>query len=331
MTIRRWAGARLDRAVGTARANRVRRLERRLRDGAARRIEVTPRRPPTPASAPAPAPAAPRWTPPDPFTPHPTPTVSRHELLRGLHDLLAPRTYLEVGVNDGASLALSRTRTVAVDPYFSVVKEVRCDLDLVRATSDDFFARPDAVAHFAGVPVDLAFIDGMHLSDFVLRDVMNAEPLMARTGVMVLDDVMPRNGLEAARNRVTHAWTGDVYKAVDVLLRRRPDLVVLLVNTAPTGTAVIVSLDPGSDALRAIYEEELEQLLSPDPQTPPQHFMDRSTSVDPTVLLASPVWARLRQVREDEDADLAASWDELRSLPRLGRPAGPAGSEAAQE
>ncbi|MFQ6170473.1 class I SAM-dependent methyltransferase [Oryzobacter sp. R7] len=316
MTIRQWAGERLDRAVGADRVNRVRRLERRVRDGAARRIELTPRQA---APRPKPATATTRtWTPPDPFTPHPTPTVSRHELLTRLHELLQPRTYLEVGVNDGASLALSRTRTVAVDPFYSVVKEVRCDLHLVRATSDDFFARPDAVAHFEGVPVDLAFIDGMHLSDFVVRDVMNTEPLMARTGVVVLDDVLPRNALEASRTRLTHAWTGDVYKAVDVLLRHRPDLVVLLVNTAPTGTAVVVSLDAASTVLREVYDGELDGLLSPDPQSPPLSFMDRSTSVDPDVLLASPVWARLRELREDDDADLAPAWDELRALPRLG-------------
>ena len=46
--------------------------------------------------------------------------------------------------------------------------------------------------------------------------------------------------------------------------------------------------------------------------------MNRSTSVDPGRLLASPVWARLRELREDDTADLTASWDELRALPRVG-------------
>lgn len=311
MTVRRWAGQRLEGAVGAERAATVRRLERRLRNGAARRIEVTPRAKPSKATA---TPAARKWIDSDPFVDHPQPTLSRHTLLQELHARLAPRTYLEVGVNDGASLALSRTRTIAVDPAFWVVKELECDLKLVRATSDDFFARADATAHFDGVPVDLAFIDGMHLSDFALRDFLNTEPLMARTGVVVLDDVLPRNALEAARDRRTKAWTGDVYKAVEVLLRHRPDLVVLLVNTAPTGTAVVVSLDPSSTVLRDTYESELEYLLSADPQSPPQGFMDRSISVDPHVLLASPVWERLVTLREDDGADLGATWDELRVL-----------------
>ena len=78
------------------------------------------------------------------------------------------------------------------------------------------------------------------LSEFALRDFINVEPFMAGTGVLVIDDVLPRNGLEAARNRKTEPWTGDVYKVIDILRRRRPDLVVPLVNTAPTGTAVVV-------------------------------------------------------------------------------------------
>lgn len=312
MTVRRWVGQRLEGAVGAERTQRVRTLERRVRDEAARRIEVTPRTAAKPKQVATPAPG--KWVKSDPFVDHPKPTLSRHNLLEQLHARLQPRTYLEVGVNDGASLALSRTRSIGVDPAFAVVKELECDVQLVRATSDDFFDRPEPLRHFGDLPVDLAFIDGMHLSDFALRDFMNVEPLMAATGVVVLDDVLPRNALEASRDRRTSAWTGDVYKAVEVLQRRRPDLVVLLVNTAPTGTAVVVSLDPTSRVLRETYQSEVGYLLSADPQSPPMSFMDRSTSVDPQVLLASPVWERLATLREDPGADVSTAWDELKRL-----------------
>ncbi|MGZ8742017.1 MAG: class I SAM-dependent methyltransferase, partial [Nocardioides sp.] len=87
----------------------------------------------------------------------------RHELLKNLHELLKPRTYFEIGVNYGSSLTLSRTRTVAVDPFYKVTREVQCDVHLVRATSDEFFARKHPLAHFDEPVIDLAFIDGMHL------------------------------------------------------------------------------------------------------------------------------------------------------------------------
>lgn len=74
--------------------------------------------------------------------------MNRHQLLRGLHQVLKPRTYLEIGVREGKSLALSRCRTVAIDPFFTIDREILCDLHLVRTSSDELFARPHPLAHF---------------------------------------------------------------------------------------------------------------------------------------------------------------------------------------
>jgi hypothetical protein len=244
------------------------------------------------------------WIPSDPFVPHPEPTMTRHDLLRGLHEVLTPRTYLEIGVNEGASLTLSRAKSLGVDPEFAVRHPLRCDLDLVKAKSDDYFNRPDALAHFDGVPVDLAFIDGMHLSDFAIRDFINVERHLAPGGVAVFDDILPRNALEAARVRLTGAWSGDVYKAVEVIARRRPDLVVVLINTWPTGTAIVVGADPSSAVLQEAYSSEVSYLQAQDPQSPPQEYMSRSAAVDPAVLLVSEAWPLLVAARESGDAAL---------------------------
>jgi hypothetical protein len=212
-------------------------------------------------------------------------------------------------------MVLSRCRSIGVDPFFKIDNPIHCDVQLIKATSDDFFAGDEPLAHFEGVPVDLAFIDGMHLSDFALRDFINIEPFMADTGVVALDDVLPRNGLEAARDRKTEPWTGDVYKVVEILRRRRPDLVVLLINTAPTGTAVVLGVDQASTILKDAYAEEEAYLLRPDPQAPPQEYMERSIAIEPDVLLKSPVWDELVAIRESgASADLSPLWAELRSL-----------------
>jgi predicted O-methyltransferase YrrM len=282
----------------------------------------SPAKPATKAKAPKPPSTtrAARWQPPDPFVSHPEPTMSRHELLQALHDRTQPRTYLEIGIRTGNSMALSRTRSIGVDPFFKIDKPIQCDVQLIKATSDDFFAGDNPLAHFDGVPVDLAFIDGMHLSEFALRDFINIEPFMADTGVVVLDDVLPRNGLEAARDRKTEPWTGDVYKVVETLRRTRPDLVVLLVNTAPTGTAVVIGVDKTSTLLKDAYPAEEAYLTRPDPQTPPQEYLDRSIALEPAVLLESPVWDLLVTIRNSGDlADLAAVRDELRTLERTGK------------
>src|SRR5215207_6638509 len=96
---------------------------------------------------------------------------------------------------------------------------------------------------------------------------------------------------------------------------RRLDLVVLLVNTAPTGTAVIVGVDPASTVLKDCYAEEASYLLRPDPQTPPREYLDRSIAIEPDVLLESPVWEQLVAIREaGASADLSPLWAELRKL-----------------
>ncbi len=241
--------------------------------------------------------------------------MSRHELLQELHVKTRPRTYLEIGIRTGNSLALSRTRSIAVDPFFAIDTPIHCDVQLFKATSDDFFAGHAPLAHFDGVPVDLAFIDGMHLSEFALRDFINIEPCMADTGVVVFDDVLPRNGLEAARDRKTRSWAGDVYKVVEILRRRRPDLVVLLVNTANTGTAVVVGVEQASTILQDAYPQEEQYLQRPDPQSPPQEYLDRSIAIEPDMLLESPVWEQLLAIRDSgASADLAPLWHELRKL-----------------
>ena len=73
--------------------------------------------------------------------------MRRHDFLRELHRRLRPRTYLEIGVNDGKSLALSRAPSIGVDPEFRVTEPIQCDVQLVKATSDDFFERPDPIRH----------------------------------------------------------------------------------------------------------------------------------------------------------------------------------------
>jgi Methyltransferase domain len=332
MGIRSTVGSVLESVVGRDRTNRIRLAERRARNGLAKRLAMEePKKPATKKQAPkkqaekpstTPAAGKPRpavkpsgWQHPDPFVPHPEPRMSRHELLEGLHTKTRPRTYLEIGIRTGRSMVLSRCRSIGVDPLFKIDNPIHCDVQLIKATSDDFFAGDEPLAHFDGVPVDLAFIDGMHLSDFALRDFIHIEPFMADTGVVVLDDVLPRNGLEAARDRKTEPWTGDVYKVVEILRRRRPDLVVLIVNTAPTGTAVVLGVDQASTILKDAYAQEEPYLMQPDPQTPPMEYLDRSIAIEPDALLESPVWEEIVSVRDSgASAHLAELWDQLRAL-----------------
>lgn len=227
--------------------------------------------------------------------------LRRHQLLRALHDRLQPRTYFEIGVRKGKSLELSRVPSVGVDPFFVLTHELHCNVHLVRTTSDEFFARKHPFAHFEEPVVDLAFIDGMHLSEFALRDFINTERWCHPASVIVIDDMLPRDVVEAGRGRtgsaIGGAWAGDVYKMIDVLREHRPDLVVIEVDTQPTGTVVVLLPDASDTRLATAYESVVPDLVVPDPQSVPEWCLSRSRAMAPEALLDAPVWDELRRAR----------------------------------
>jgi Methyltransferase domain len=224
--------------------------------------------------------------------------MDRHGFLAALHEVVRPRTYLEIGVNDGRSLTLSRAPSVAIDPGFVVNQEICTDVHLVRATSDEFFARKDPLAHLPRPLIDLAFIDGMHLSDYALRDYMNVERYSAAASVIVFDDMLPRNVDEAARERHTRAWTGDVYKVIQALRRLRPDVLALEVATDGSGTGMILLPDPDSTVLHDRYDDLVAEMVVPDPQDVPADVLGRTHAVDPEKIVQSSVWAQLVHLRD---------------------------------
>jgi len=232
--------------------------------------------------------------------------MERHEFLAALHVVMAPRNYLEIGVGSGLSLELSRVPSIAVDPRFQVQTEIRTEVRLIRGSSDRFFARRDPLHFIRGgrnpwrnlrhnrpllgrlggrATVDLAFIDGMHLFEFALRDFMNVERLSAATTVIVLDDMLPRNVTEASRDRTTQDWTGDVYKLVGVLREYRPELIAIPIDTQPTGLLLILAPDHTSTVLQDHYDEILAANVVPDPQDVPASVLERLDAVNPEAFL----------------------------------------------
>lgn len=227
--------------------------------------------------------------------------MRRHELLAELHQLLAPRSYLEIGVNVGGSLTLSRTRSIGIDPFYSVEREIRCDAHLVRTSSDEFFAREHPLAHFDEPVIDLAFIDGMHLAEYAFRDFVNVERFCHAASVVVIDDMLPRDVPEARRDRTvrsgSNAWAGDVYKITASLREHRPDLVVLDVDTEPTGVVVVLNPDAASRVLHEAADDIVESYVTPDPQDVPVSVLERQGAHDPSALVALPLWAELVAAR----------------------------------
>lgn len=182
------------------------------------------------------------------------------DVLRRIHEYLRPRTYLEIGVDRGRSLrlALPGTQAIGVDPAPKLEAELAPNARVYRETSDDFFARHDVRGEFGGLPVDLAFIDGMHHFEFALRDFVNIERCCDRDSTIVIDDCLPRDRATAQRERCTEFWTGDVWKLVLVLKKYRPGLLIHTIAAPPTGVCVVRGLDPASRVLA----EKLEAITA---------------------------------------------------------------------
>lgn len=224
--------------------------------------------------------------------------MNRHQLLKALHEAVAPRTYLETGVNLGHSLALSRVPSIGIDPEFTVVAELQSDVHLARTSSDEFFARRRPLAHLPLPVIDLAFIDGMHLAEYALRDVIAVERFTLPTSVIVLDDMLPGEVETANRKRATNMWTGDVFKVASALRALRPDLLVIEVDTEPTGTCVVLFPDATRRGVLEGYDEWVaSEAIVPDPQPVPEEVLTRARAIEPARLLASPGWAQVAEMR----------------------------------
>jgi hypothetical protein len=151
--------------------------------------------------------------------------------------------------------------------------------------------------YWRGTTLDLSFIDGMHLFEYAFRDFINVERHSDWSSVIVLDDMLPRSVDEAARDRHTDAWTGDVYKITEVLARYRPDLVTVLVDTQPTGQLLIFGGDPENTVLTDKYDEIMAEYLVEDPQKVPESILGRSAAVSPESLLQAGFWERMVKAR----------------------------------
>lgn len=203
--------------------------------------------------------------------------TTRHEFLAALHELLKPKTYLEIGVQHGLSLRLASCEAIGVDPSPNVQVPLGPNATVIQETSDVFWTRTEAQA-LAG-RLDLAFIDGMHLVEFALRDFRGVEALAHPGTVAVFDDVLPRNYGEAARQQCPGDWTGDVWKIADILALFRPDLRCILVDTWPTGVLVVTGMSPESTTLHCRYDEIVGQFVYDDPQTVPIRVLRREHAV----------------------------------------------------
>jgi hypothetical protein len=195
------------------------------------------------------------------------PQTPRHDFLHELHKLLRPATYLEIGVQTGRGMAQAiggspecthQTIAIGVDPNPQVTVPIQAHHTIYRQTSDEFFAGVGGPRH---APYDLAFIDGMHLVEYALRDFIGVERHARPDGrtVAVFDDVLPYSADIAGREPLLGDWAGDVWKIISILDEYRTDLTLIPVSVQPTGALVVLGLDPQADSVLHERRAEIEE------------------------------------------------------------------------
>jgi Methyltransferase domain len=194
-----------------------------------------------------------------------------YDMLQRFHQCLRPRSYLEIGVDQGASIKLANPPTIAVgiDPQPRMKEAPKAVCKIFPLRSSEYFARRDVRRDLESDVIDLAFIDGLHTFDQVLRDFINIEKFADERTIILVHDCIAVDSLTAERERKTAFWTGDVWKLIPILRELRPDLTVFTVAAPPSGLGVVTGLDPRSTILAAKFDEIVARYVSipvdPDP------------------------------------------------------------------
>jgi hypothetical protein len=181
------------------------------------------------------------------------------EFLAGVHIAFEFDWYLEIGTQKGNSLAVSRSRSIAIDPAFRIKKDVRSnkpELHLFEMTSDDFFN--GGHLQKLGAKPNFSFLDGMHLFEYLLRDFINTEAASTKSSVIALHDCCPfRHGMTTRDldNIPGGPWTGDVWKLIPILQEYRPDLRIEVLDCKPTGLVIVSGLNPEDQTLTQAYDQ----------------------------------------------------------------------------
>jgi hypothetical protein len=222
-------------------------------------------------------------------------TEDCYDFLVRAHQLLQPRFYTEIGVEYGNSLRLADCPALGIDPAPQLTAPLDPRHKISLTTSDDFFMLTDAASQLQ--PIDLSYIDGMHQIEFALKDFMHMERYCHAGSVVIVDDIYPAHALQGERIRQSRYWTGDVWKMINILENVRPDLILLPLDTSPTGSLLVLGLDPENNDLWEKFDIMLDWCINLMVETPDE-IVQRTKKFDPLDPLIAHIFKLIRQGRE---------------------------------
>ena len=235
-------------------------------------------------------------------------TLDCYEFLIDLHKYVEPRFYTEIGVEYGASLKLATCAALGIDPAPQLSQPIASNHSISYTTSDDFFRLADTSAMKS---IDLCYIDGMHQIEFALKDFMNMERFCHAGSVVIVDDIYPAHPLQGERIRQSRYWTGDIWKIIPILQLHRPDLIVMPIDTDPTGSLMVLGLDPNNDVLWDNFDEIIAHAIYTMTDVP-DSIVQRVEKFDPRARLMKKVFKLIRKNRDT--SSMPDALDKIRDL-----------------
>lgn len=164
--------------------------------------------------------------------------MNRIYIINGLIKKNNYKSYLEIGVQAGhcfAAIDCKNKIGVDPDPSSAATEHV---------TSDDYFK---------GIKkkFDIIFIDGLHHSDQVVKDIENSLKHLNKGGTIVMHDCLPTSKrMQEIPLQEQNEWTGDTWKAF-LKLRENQSLEMCVVDCdwgcgiiRPGTQAPIIVLNP---------------------------------------------------------------------------------------
>jgi len=144
--------------------------------------------------------------------------MNRHNIIQILINKINAKDYLEVGISNGATFKrINCDNKISVDPE-----------PLAKATytltSDNFFAQNQNT-------FDVIFLDGLHHSEQLEKDIHNSLKCLNEGGYIICHDLNPLKEEHQSRPYKSGLWNGDIWKTFVKMRSERNDLRMFTIDT----------------------------------------------------------------------------------------------------
>ena len=169
--------------------------------------------------------------------------MERWDIINFLIKKFSYKRYLEIGVDSGVCFSKIVIETKeSVDPATGKYSNAN---PTYRMTSDEFFDQNDQC-------FDIIFIDGLHHSEQVDKDIKNSLSVLNNNGVILIHDAnpvteysqrVPRPG-NGTPSLLPYGWSGDVWKSIVKFRSKNKNYTCLTLKTLKEpGISIIYKKD----------------------------------------------------------------------------------------